>query len=218
MAPMPFAGLHVYQSWVTLQLLYQSKYSTFIIVCSEPGRHLNTRTLAGWLSARQKAPDSGFAGRTNKLVDGCYSHWVGGCWSLLAASLQPGPSPHPDLFSHEALARYVLGCAQELRKAGEKPTSRKGGFKDKPSKPVDAYHSHYNLAGLGAAQFAPEYVPSSNGLGAAPLTEAFNWKVARVADGPWEEEDLIKPVHPVFVVQVDKALACRKYFEEHSSF
>lgn len=25
----------------------------------------------------------GFRGRTNKLVDGCYSWWVGGCFALL---------------------------------------------------------------------------------------------------------------------------------------
>jgi len=26
----------------------------------------------------------GFRGRTNKLVDGCYSWWVGGCFALVA--------------------------------------------------------------------------------------------------------------------------------------
>jgi len=33
----------------------------------------------------QQAPEGGFAGRTNKLVDACYSWWVGGCWSLIEA-------------------------------------------------------------------------------------------------------------------------------------
>jgi prenyltransferase beta subunit len=41
-------------------------------------RHLDVPLLVAWLSARQHAPEGGFAGRTNKLVDGCYSHWVGG--------------------------------------------------------------------------------------------------------------------------------------------
>jgi len=27
----------------------------------------------------------GFRGRTNKLVDGCYSWWVGGCFALLSS-------------------------------------------------------------------------------------------------------------------------------------
>lgn len=43
-----------------------------------------------WLSARQNAPEGGLSGRTNKLVDGCYSLWAGGCWPLLEAVLN-GP-------------------------------------------------------------------------------------------------------------------------------
>ena len=36
----------------------------------------------------QQAPEGGFDGRTNKLVDACYSWWVGGCWSLIEAYYQ----------------------------------------------------------------------------------------------------------------------------------
>lgn len=36
----------------------------------------------------QQAPEGGFSGRTNKLVDACYSWWVGGCWSLIEAYTQ----------------------------------------------------------------------------------------------------------------------------------
>lgn len=32
----------------------------------------------------------GFKGRTNKLVDGCYSWWVGGCFPLVDALLGEG--------------------------------------------------------------------------------------------------------------------------------
>ena len=83
-----------------------------------------------WLSARQYAPEGGFAGRTNKLVDGCYSHWVGGCWPLLEASIS-GPQGQDDLtkpaypgslFSREGLIRYVLSCCQ----------ADEGGLRDKP--------------------------------------------------------------------------------------
>ena len=34
----------------------------------------------------------GFRGRTNKLVDGCYSWWVGGCFPLVDALLGEGAS------------------------------------------------------------------------------------------------------------------------------
>lgn len=40
----------------------------------------------------------GFRGRTNKLVDGCYSWWVGGCIALVEGLLgigaAGGPSAH----------------------------------------------------------------------------------------------------------------------------
>lgn len=93
-------------------------------------RYLDVSLLMSWLSARQYAPEGGFAGRTNKLVDGCYSHWVGGCWPLLEASIS-GPqvqdkltkSANPGgLFSREGLIRYVLSCCQ----------ADEGGLRDKP--------------------------------------------------------------------------------------
>lgn len=46
-------------------------------------RYLDVSILMSWLSARQYAPDGGFAGPTNKLVDGCITlGWgvVGPCW------------------------------------------------------------------------------------------------------------------------------------------
>lgn len=39
--------------------------------------------LRRWLAARQFAFEGGFNGRTNKLVDSCYSHWVGASHVLL---------------------------------------------------------------------------------------------------------------------------------------
>lgn len=95
--------------------------------------------MISWLSARQYAPEGGFSGRTNKLVDGCYSHWVGGCWPLLEACLEGPflpeaqmtspkltvPSRDGSLYSREGLIRYILSCCQD--------TSNRGGLRDKPS-------------------------------------------------------------------------------------
>ncbi|RMZ83889.1 hypothetical protein DV737_g1440, partial [Chaetothyriales sp. CBS 132003] len=39
-------------------------------------QYLDLPALLAWLSSRQYAPEGGIAGRTNKVVDGCYSHWV----------------------------------------------------------------------------------------------------------------------------------------------
>ncbi|KAL8765867.1 MAG: hypothetical protein Q9209_007168 [Squamulea sp. 1 TL-2023] len=92
--------------------------------------YLDVHLLLGWLSARQYAPEGGFAGRTNKLVDGCYSHWVGGCWPLLEAAINGNQAesgtadpPKGSLYSRDGLIKYILACCQ----------SEKGGLRDKPS-------------------------------------------------------------------------------------
>jgi protein farnesyltransferase subunit beta len=93
---------------------------------------LHWPSLLSWLSSRQYAPEGGFAGRTNKLVDGCYSHWVGGCWPLIQAALDGPKSAEglstdqstASLYSQEGLTRYILSCCQ----------SETGGLRDKPSK------------------------------------------------------------------------------------
>ena len=94
---------------------------------------LDFGSLIGWMSSRQYAPEGGLAGRTNKLVDGCYSHWIGGCWPLIQAALN-GPltldegdqdAAHVgNLYSAEGLARYIICCCQAPH----------GGLRDKPSK------------------------------------------------------------------------------------
>jgi protein farnesyltransferase subunit beta len=94
--------------------------------------YLDTDALIDWLSSRQYAPEGGLAGRTNKLVDGCYSHWLGDCWPLLQAMLNGpcnidnynGAPQVGDLYSAEGLARYILCCCQ----------AEHGGLRDKPSK------------------------------------------------------------------------------------
>jgi len=46
---------------------------------------INVRRLYRWAASMQGLPidGGGFKGRTNKLVDGCYSWWVGGLFPLL---------------------------------------------------------------------------------------------------------------------------------------
>ncbi|KAK7899896.1 CAAX farnesyltransferase (FTase) subunit beta [Exophiala xenobiotica] len=126
-------------------------------------RFLDVDGLVSWLSARQYAPEGGLAGRTNKLVDGCYSHWVGGCWPLVEAALAGPRSP-----------------AGHFRKEGPY-----GGLRDKPSKysrltslqrRPDSYHTCYNLVGLGNVAHSHTYaeVPA-----AEPYASAFSWEASR---------------------------------------
>jgi protein farnesyltransferase subunit beta len=73
----------------------------------------------------------GFAGRVNKLVDGCYSFWVPGVLKML--------EPFDDAFDTAALEKFILNVCQN---------SATGGFRDKPGKKEDLYHTCYCLSGL----------------------------------------------------------------------
>lgn len=48
---------------------------------------LDLESLTHWCARRQMEFEGGFQGRTNKLVDACYSFWMGATFPLLKASL-----------------------------------------------------------------------------------------------------------------------------------
>ncbi|KAJ4018156.1 CAAX farnesyltransferase (FTase) subunit beta [Fusarium irregulare] len=167
-------------------------------------RHLNVPLLISWLSSRQYAPEGGFSGRTNKLVDGCYSHWVGGCWPLIEAALngpgsghegqeanlgdRPLPAAQDSLFSRDGLIRYS-----------------------------DAYHTCYVLSGLSSAQHRWT-------LGAARPHEADvkgdSWSVTPYMEGEqiFDEEDRVATVHPVYVIPQHKVEDMQNYFSSKHGF
>ena len=179
-------------------------------------KYLDVEALAAWLAARQTRSEGGFQGRQEKLVDACYSHWVGGCWSLIQAALRTpnkNENESDDLWNRPALVRYLLTCCQN--------EGKKGGMQDKPSTHPDAYHTCYSIAGLSHAQNHCSYdnngttVDSKSGR----LTAAFNWS----AEAPSEEqmkamkigqEDLVVFVHPVFVVPMQVTEAAMEQFKD----
>ncbi|KAI9102487.1 terpenoid cyclases/protein prenyltransferase alpha-alpha toroid [Phlyctochytrium arcticum] len=104
---------------------------------------LDLDNLARWLCFRQMSVEGGFSGRTNKLVDGCYSFWQGGSFPLLECVLRERDGDVAvDLFNRESLQEYILVCCQAER----------GGMLDKPEKSPDFYHTCYVLSGLSIAQ------------------------------------------------------------------
>lgn len=121
---------------------------------------INKTALLHWAAMRQMRLEGGFQGRTNKLVDGCYSFWVGGIFPLLHASMQRDDAlrsrlaqlPPHWLYSTEGLQDYILFCCQW-------PS---GGLIDKPSKKPDFYHSCYCLSGLASTQ-RPLVVEAASG-------------------------------------------------------
>ena len=96
-----------------------------------------------WAVRRQMRREGGFCGRTNKLVDGCYSWWVGALFPLLHLAHSSQQSLAVGAIDAVGLQRYVLLCGQ----------SGVGGLRDKPGKGPDLYHTCYCLSGLSVAQW-----------------------------------------------------------------
>ena len=81
----------------------------------------------------------GFAGRNNKLVDGCYTYWMMGSLYLLVGD---GYLEDFMVIDANALYRYVLRCSYNRGSP-----DGKRGMRDKPGVPSDAYHNMYTTAG-----------------------------------------------------------------------
>lgn len=75
-------------SWILLQPYIR----TYYVDTNKPKPNINTSSLLRWLTHMQGTDIElgGFKGRTNKLVDGCYSWWVGGCVVLVEGLLGIG--------------------------------------------------------------------------------------------------------------------------------
>lgn len=99
---------------------------------------VNLDSLTRWLASRQLQLEGGFSGRTNKLVDACYSFWIGASCALTEAYLGI-----ETLFDRSALKCYILNCCQD---------DAYGGLRDKPGKNPDFYHTNYTLCGLSITE------------------------------------------------------------------
>lgn len=87
-------------------------------------KSLDKTQLLCWMTARQMAVEGGFQGRENKLVDGCYSFWVGALFPIVDLESSVNGLLSNTYFDRDALQRYLLGCCQGV----------KGGMRDKPGK------------------------------------------------------------------------------------
>lgn len=86
----------------------------------------------------------GFAGRTNKLVDGCYSFWLAGTLQILDSFVTTTGKVN---FRQEALKKFILNVCQTNNNTSDNSDAR-GGLRDKPGKKPDLYHTCYCLSGL----------------------------------------------------------------------
>lgn len=156
---------------------------------------LDLPRLTHWLVARQMGVHGGFQGRTNKLVDGCYSFWQGGAFPLLQSVLT-GRGELPaggigSLFSTDALLDYIFICCQVPY----------GGLRDKPGRGRDFYHTCYCLSGLAVAAAEPPPQPPAQ----PKLT---------IAPSPAHWRSSLGFVHPVYNISAPKVEAALKWFEQ----
>ncbi|GAA5946877.1 hypothetical protein JCM3775_000934 [Rhodotorula graminis] len=188
-------------SWAMLRALSDPLSPAFVPPLSassprRPQRELDVRALLRWSASLQAMPieGGGFRGRTNKLVDGCYSWWGGGLLPIVESLLSEGEGEGDDddgveereLYDRTALQQYITLVAQ----------APSGGLRDKPGKPADAYHTCYNLSGAASAQHAPRVSPRAR----RALCDAWTSPFAAAAlvevggEGGEEEEDRLEIV------------------------
>ncbi|SCU89770.1 LAME_0E05402g1_1 [Lachancea meyersii CBS 8951] len=118
----------------------------------------NILRLAEWCSARQTAEEKGFSGRSNKLVDGCYSYWVGAVNSLLEIH------GYGSFIDKGALQEYILKCCQ---------SSERPGLRDKPGKSPDYYHTTYVLMGFSLTEHLLEVTKQTEPISVKSTTNGF---------------------------------------------
>lgn len=154
--------------------------------------NLNLKTLIKWTVDRQYSLEGGFSGRSNKLVDGCYSHWIGGTISLLEILINLDSNTNQETFKtlidRERLQNYILCCCQDSF-----------GLRDKPGCRSDFYHTNYVLCGLSMCQHLQFYNQDLASLRDNPFaftSESINRK--EIVDV--KETNQVKALNPVFGV------------------
>lgn len=123
-------------------------------------------SLLKWLTAKQMKFEGGFQGRTNKLVDGCYSFWQAAVFPMVEMILKKSGMEMNQLFDAQALQEFILVCCQD---------KDSGGLRDKPDKSKDMYHTCYALSGLSIAQvYTPDNIVGGSGNLLAPTSPVYN--------------------------------------------
>ena len=143
-------------------------------------------SLLRWLTLKQMSEEGGFCGRSNKLVDSCYSYWQGAVFPLIHPflDLKDEGSKILDewLFDAEALQNYILNQCQ----------ASKGLLRDKPDVVPDFYHTCYALSGLSISQHQPS---------------------GMIVDLGSRQMNIVDTIHPLFNLTIKNVNSCFDYFE-----
>nr|XP_019048040.1 protein farnesyltransferase subunit beta [Kwoniella bestiolae CBS 10118]OCF26970.1 protein farnesyltransferase subunit beta [Kwoniella bestiolae CBS 10118] len=144
----------------------------------------------------------GFRGRTNKLVDGCYSWWVGGgipvCEELIKRQkkqIMKGKKNKIEVVDEaereEDWEDEILALQEFTLIAAQQEAGGSGGLRDKPGKRPDQYHTCNNLSGLSIAQHAMKHSSSVVASNKAKFdtTKGLPPVKTRSSDGGWKSEE-----------------------------
>ena len=85
---------------------------------------IDIKSFIRWLTLRQMIKEGGFNGRTNKLVDSCYSFWQGSIFNMLIMNDKDLSYDSELLYDQLSLQVYILFAC----------LNKKGGLIDKPWK------------------------------------------------------------------------------------
>lgn len=188
---------------------------------------LDLARLIDWVVFRQGV-EGGFQGRTNKLVDGCYSFWQGGVFAVLKRLLSTSVGEDSNSESQQPVSSMDVskgeGSDSDSDQSDEHDASSsgpanieplfnslalqqyillcaqdlEGGLRDKPGKGRDHYHSCYCLSGLSVCQYSWSKDEDSQPSPAAVL-------------GPYS--NLVEPIHPLYNVVLDQYREAHEFFK-----
>jgi len=145
---------------------------------------INVESFIRWLVNKQMSVEGGFQGRTNKLVDSCYSTWQGGVFNMLINYDKKKYSYDSELlYDQLALQAYILICCQ----------AQNGGLIDKPGKHPDLFHTNYAMLGLALSQ-------------KTLLENEFTLSLC------YDDEMNFSEIDPVFTINTQKLRNAREYF------
>ncbi|KAF9583515.1 hypothetical protein BGW38_009296 [Lunasporangiospora selenospora] len=159
---------------------------------------LDMETFIKWSAMRQMSIEGGFQGRTNKLVDGCYSFWMGGVFPIIAKHLGSTSKGAEDLeyaFDQTAIQEYMVVACQ----------GKNGGLRDKPSKSPDYYHTCYGLSGISLSQHHISFRHDLKDIAPNGLSSLLWYKVAGKECVAGSSRNLIAATHPILNVRMEKA-------------
>jgi len=145
---------------------------------------IDVNSFLRWLVSRQMTKEGGFNGRTNKLVDSCYSFWQGSIFNMLYMADKNFSYDMELLYDQLSLQAYILFACQKSS----------GGLVDKPGKYPDLFHTNYSTAGLALSQEC----------------QIENCKVALNSD----LDNLFEKVNPIYCAIDDKVEKAIKYYAD----